>query len=345
MQFMRTAVLLAAMTALFLVVGALLGGRGGMMIALVFAIATNLYAYWNSDRMALSAVDAREVVDYAAAPEVVHLVGDLSARGGVPMPRIFLVDSPQPNAFATGRDPAHAALAINTGLLQMLTREELAGVLSHELAHVRNRDTLTMTITATLAGAISSIAHWGFFFGGRRSLGFFGSIAMAILAPIAAMVVQMAVSRGREYQADRDGAQICGNPLWLASALARIADAAERIPDEAIEAHPAMAHMFIVNPLSGRGMDSLFSTHPAVENRIAALEDLARGMGANWHAAPQPTAAAPREPAYEIAGGWQPFRQPTETPREPGTFLGGRGLADSRWNRGLHHRLRDRGAE
>jgi heat shock protein HtpX len=333
MQFMRTAVLLAAMTALFLVVGALLGGRGGMMIALLFAIGTNLYAYWNSDRMALSAVDAREV-DYAAAPDLVRLVGDLSTRAGLPMPRVFLVDSPQPNAFATGRDPGHAALAVNTGLLQMLSREELAGVIAHELAHVRNRDTLTMTITATLAGAISSIAHWGLFFGGgRRSLGFFGSIAMAILAPIAAMVVQMAVSRGREYEADRAGAEICGNPLWLASALAKIADAAERIPDEAVEAHPAMAHMFIVNPLSGRGMDSLFSTHPAVENRIAALEDLARSVGATWHAGP-PSAAAPREPAYESAGGWQPFRQPTETPRQPGTFLGGRGLADSRWNRG-----------
>jgi heat shock protein HtpX len=332
MQFMRTAVLLAAMTALFLVVGALLGGRGGMAIALLFAVGTNLYAYWNSDRIALSAVEAREVADEGAAPELLGLVGQLSARARVPMPRIFLVDSPQPNAFATGPDPAHAALAVNTGLLQMLSREELAGVIAHELAHVRNRDTLTMTITATLAGAISSIAHWGFFFGGRRSLGLFGSIAMAILAPIAAMVVQMAVSRGREYEADRDGAEICGNPLWLASALAKIADAATRIPDEAVEAHPAMAHLFIVNPLSGRGMDSLFSTHPAVENRIAALEDLARSIGASWHASPQP-AAAPREPAYEGAGGWQPFRQPTETPREPGTFLGGRGLADSRWNR------------
>ncbi|MGA8602270.1 MAG: zinc metalloprotease HtpX, partial [Beijerinckiaceae bacterium] len=260
MQFMRTAVLLAAMTALFLVVGAVLGGRGGMMIALVFAIGTNLFAYWNSDRMALSAVDAREV-DYAAAPDLVRLVGDLSGRAGLPMPRVFLVDSPQPNAFATGRDPTHAAVAVNAGLIQMLSREELAGVLGHELAHVRNRDTLTMTITATLAGAISSIAHWGFFFGGgRRSLGFFGSIAMAILAPIAAMIVQMAVSRGREYEADRDGAEICGNPLWLASALAKIADAAQRIPDEVVEAHPAMAHLFIVNPLTGRGMDSLFST-------------------------------------------------------------------------------------
>jgi heat shock protein HtpX len=331
MQFMRTAVLLAAMTALFLVVGAILGGRGGMMIALVFAIGTNLYAYWNSDRIALAAVDAREVADYASAPEVVGLVGDLSARAGLPMPRIFLVDSPQPNAFATGRDPAHAALAINTGLVQMLTREELAGVFAHELAHVRNRDTLTMSITATLAGAISSIAHWAFFIGGgrRNGLGIFGSIAMAILAPIAAMIVQMAVSRGREYEADRAGAQICGNPLWLASALAKIADAAARIPDEAFEAHPAMAHLFIVNPLSGRGMDSLFSTHPAVENRIAALEDLAHSMGVR----PQP-AATPREPAYETAGGWQPFRQPTEAPRELGTFLGGRGIADSRWNRG-----------
>jgi heat shock protein HtpX len=332
MQFMRTAVLLAAMTALFVAVGALLGGRGGMTIALLFAIGTNLYAYWNSDRMALSAVDAREV-DYATAPDLVALVGDLSARAGLPMPRVFLVDSPQPNAFATGRDPAHAAVAVNTGLIQMLTREELAGVLAHELAHVRNRDTLTMTITATLAGAISSIAHWGLFFGGgrRNGLGIFGSIAMAILAPIAAMIVQMAVSRGREYEADRMGAELCGNPLWLASALAKIADAAGRIPDAAVEAHPAMAHLFIVNPLSGRGTDSLFSTHPAVENRIAALEDLARIMGVVVRPG---SAAPPRQPEYETAGGWQPFRQPTEAPREPGTFLGGRGIADSRWNRG-----------
>ncbi|MEA2839288.1 MAG: heat shock protein HtpX [Methylobacteriaceae bacterium] len=331
MQFMRTAVLLAAMTALFLLVGALLGGRGGMMIAFLFAIGTNLFAYWNSDRMALAAVNAREV-DYAHAPDLVALVGDLSGRAGLPMPRVFLVDSPQPNAFATGRDPAHAAVAVNTGLIEMLTREELAGVLAHELAHVRNRDTLTMTITATLAGAISSIAHWGIFFGGgrRNGLGIFGSIAMAILAPIAAMIVQMAVSRGREYEADRMGAELCGNPLWLASALAKIADAAERIPNEAVEAHPAMAHLFIVNPLSGRGMDSLFSTHPAVENRIAALENLAHSMGVR----PSQPAAAPREPAYETAGGWQPFRQTAEPPREPSTFLGGRGIADSRWNRG-----------
>jgi heat shock protein HtpX len=339
MQFMRTAVLLAAMTALFIAVGALLGGRGGMTIALLFAIGTNLYAYWNSDRMALSAVDAREV-DYATAPDLVALVGDLSARAELPMPRVFLVDSPQPNAFATGRDPAHAAVAVNTGLIQMLTREELAGVLAHELAHVRNRDTLTMTITATLAGAISSIAHWGLFFGGgrRNGLGIFGSIAMAILAPIAAMIVQMAVSRGREYEADHAGAQICGNPLWLASALAKIATAAERIPDAAVEAHPAMAHLFIVNPLSGRGMDNLFSTHPAVENRIAALEQLAANMGVRAShpaAAPRkPAEERAREPAYQSAGGWEPFRQTAEPPREPGTFLGGRGIADSRWNRG-----------
>jgi heat shock protein HtpX len=332
MQFMRTAVLLAAMTALFLIVGAMLGGRAGMMIALLFAVGTNLFAYWNSDRMALGAVDAREV-DYASAPDLVHLVGDLATRAGLPMPRVFLVDSPQPNAFATGRDPANAAVAVNTGLLQMLSREELAGVLGHELAHVRNRDTLTMTITATLAGAISSIAHWGLFFGGGRrdngGLGIFGSIAMAILAPIAAMIVQMAVSRGREYEADGAGAAICGNPLWLASALAKIANAAEMIPDEAVEAHPAMAHLFIVHPLSGRGMDNLFSTHPAVENRIAALEDLAHRMGVRPQGATPPRAAA-----YQTAGGWEPFRQAAEPTGEPGTFLGGCGVSDSRWNRG-----------
>src|SRR4051794_24712630 len=333
MNMMRTAVLLAAMTALFVLVGAALGGRAGILFALIFAIGTNVFAWWNSDRMALAAADAQEV-DATTAPDLVAMVGGLAQNAGLPMPRVYVIESDQPNAFATGRDPQHAAVAVNTGLIQALTPQELAGVIAHELAHVRNRDTLTMTITATLAGAISSIAHWGFFFGGgRRSLGFFGSIAMAILAPIAAMIVQMAVSRGREYDADRDGAEICGNPLWLAAALAKIADAAERIPDEAVEAHPAMAHLFIVNPLSGRGMDSLFSTHPEVENRIAALENHARSMGATWHAAPQP-AVAPREGAYETTGGWQPFRQPTEAPREQGTFLGGRGIADSRWNRG-----------
>ena len=241
-NMMRTALMLAAMTALFVLVGAMLGGRGGMVIALVIAAATNLFAWWNSDRLALASTDAQEV-DAGSAPDLVALVGELAARAQLPTPRVYLIHSDQPNAFATGRDPEHAAVAVNTGLIQMLTREELAGVIAHELAHVKNRDTLTMTITAALAGAISSIAHWGLFFGGRRDNGpgVIGSLLIAILAPMAAMVVQMAVSRGREYEADRIGAQICGNPHWLARALAKISGGVAAIPDANAEAHPAMA--------------------------------------------------------------------------------------------------------
>src|SRR4051812_47207445 len=233
MNFMRTAVLLAAMTALFLLVGAALGGRIGMLMALVFAVGANIFAWWNSDRMALAANDAREV-DERQAPELYALVRELAARAQIPTPRVYVIDSDQPNAFATGRDPQHAAVAVHTGLISMLTREELSGVLAHELAHIKNRDTLTMTISATLAGAISSIAHWGMFFGGgrRNGLGVIGTLALAILAPIAAMIVQMAVSRSREYVADEAGAQICGNPHWLARALAKISRGAEAIPNE-----------------------------------------------------------------------------------------------------------------
>lgn len=280
MNIMRTALLLAVMTALFLLVGAALGGETGIVIALVFAIATNAFAYWNADRLALAAVDAHEV-DARTAPELVALVGELAGRAGLPMPRVYVVDSDQPNAFATGRDPSHAAIAVNSGLMRALSREELAGVLSHELTHVKNRDTLTMTITATLAGAISMLASWALFWGGgrRNGLGILGTLAVAILAPLAAMMVQMAVSRSREYAADRGGARICGNPFWLAHALAKISGLAAVVPNEAAQAHPAMAHLYIVNPLTGRGADQLFSTHPNVENRIAALQQLAQSMG------------------------------------------------------------------
>jgi heat shock protein HtpX len=312
------------MTALFMLVGAALGGRGGMMIALVFAVGTNLFAYWNADRLALSAAGAEEV-DARSAPDLVALVGDLAARARLPPPRVFIVRSDQPNAFATGRNPQHAAVAVNTGLIDRLTREELAGVLAHELAHVKHRDTLTMTITATLAGAISSIAHWGWFMGGRRNngLGFLGTILISILAPMAAMLVQMAVSRSREYAADRGGAEICGNPLWLARALEKISVAAAAIPNETAEVHPAMAHLYIVNPLTGRGMDSLFSTHPDVGNRVAALEDLARRMGI------VPEQATP-------AAGWAPFRDPAPAPA--GSFLGGKGIARGPWGGGRDRR-------
>ncbi|MDP2357715.1 MAG: zinc metalloprotease HtpX [Beijerinckiaceae bacterium] len=280
MNFMRTAVLMAAMTAIFVAVGALLGGQTGILLALLVAAGTNFYAYWNSDKMALASNGAQEV-DESTAPELVQMVAQLAQRANMPMPRVYVVHEDQPNAFATGRNPENAAVAVNTGLVAILTREELAGVIAHELAHIKNRDTLTMTITATLAGAISSIAQWGLLFGGNRNngMGMIGTIALAILAPLAAMVVQMAISRSREYVADRMGAEICGNPVWLASALAKISGEAAVIPNQAAEENPAMAHMFIINPLTGHGIDNLFSTHPNVANRIAALDDLARQMG------------------------------------------------------------------
>ncbi|MFO1168469.1 MAG: zinc metalloprotease HtpX [Rhodoblastus sp.] len=320
MNFMRTAILLAGMTALFLIVGLALGGRTGMGIALVIAVATNIFAYWNSDRMALASVDAHEV-DRNTAPDLVDDVAWLAQRAGLPAPRVYVVNSDQPNAFATGRDPEHAAIAVNTGLTQMLTREERLGVLAHEMAHIQHRDTLTMTIAATLAGAISSITSWGMFMGGGRRDGGPGpiaSIALAILAPIAAMIVQMAVSRSREYVADRTGGQLCGNPIWLASALSKISEGAAAIPDEVVENKPAMAHMFIVNPLAGGPRDNLFSTHPDTQNRIDALVALAQEMGIGL----QTQQAAP-EPA--AAGGWSPFRG-AEAPSGGGSFLRGSGI-------------------
>jgi heat shock protein HtpX len=221
-------------------------------------------------------------VDERTAPELVGMVRALSARAGLPMPRVYLIDNPQPNAFATGRNPQNAAVAATTGILHLLSRDELAGVMAHELAHIKHRDTLIMTVSATVAGAIASLAQFGFLFGGR------GSerphpvvmIATALIAPLAAAVIQMAISRSREYEADRIGAEICGQPLSLASALAKIAGGVSHIPNEDAERHPATAPLFIINPLSGRGVDNLFSTHPATENRIAALQALAQQMGA-----------------------------------------------------------------
>jgi heat shock protein HtpX len=287
MNHLRTAILLAGLTALFMGVGYLIGGSGGATIALVVAAAMNLFTYWNSDRMVLSMYGAQEV-DARVAPDLYRLVQELSQRAGLPMPRVYLIDNPQPNAFATGRNPEHAAVAVNTGLLNTLSREEAAGVIAHELAHIKNRDTLTMTITATIAGAISMLAQFGMFFSGNRNnnngMGILGTLAMVILAPIAAMLVQMAVSRTREYAADRMGAEIVGEPRYLASALAKLDDAAHAIPNEQAERNPATAHMFIVNPLSGARMDNLFSTHPATENRIAALEQLAAQMGRGGYA-------------------------------------------------------------
>src|SRR2546423_2869670 len=283
MNYFRTAILLAGLTALFMGVGYLIGGQAGALIALMVAAAMNLFSYWNADQLVLSMHGAQEV-EARAAPDLVQLAGELANRAGLPMPRVYLMDNPQPNAFATGRNPEHAAVAVTTGLLNMLSRDEVAGVIAHELAHVRNRDTLTMTITATIAGAISMLAQFGLFFGGghrdnNNGVGLIGTLAMVILAPLAAMLVRMAISRTREYSADNIGAQIAGGTQGLASALVKISNAAHHIENDTAEQNPATAHLFIVNPLSGHRMDNLFSTHPSTENRIAALNELSREMG------------------------------------------------------------------
>ncbi len=274
MNQIKTAMLLAGMTALFMGVGFLLGGRGGMMIAFLFALGTNLFSYWNADRLVLRMYNAHEV-DERTAPDFYHMVASLAARAGLPMPRVYLIENDQPNAFATGRNPQNAAVAATTGLLNRLTPDEVAGVMAHELAHVQNRDTLTMTITATLAGAISMLGNFAFFFGGHREnnnpLGLIGILVATLVAPFAAMIVQMAISRTREYSADRRGAEICGDPRALASALAKIAGSAGHTVNMEAEHNPATAHMFIINPLNGQRMDSLFSTHPDTQNRIDAL--------------------------------------------------------------------------
>jgi heat shock protein HtpX len=310
MSYFRTALLLAGLTALFMGVGYLIGGGTGAVIALAIAAATNLFAYWNSDRMVLAMYGAHEV-DRATAPELVDLVAGLAARAALPMPRVFLIDEAQPNAFATGRNPQNAAVAVTTGLVQSLSREELAGVIAHELAHIKHHDTLLMTITATIAGAISMLAQFGMFFGGNRDNnngpGILGSIALMILAPLAAMLVQMAISRTREYAADDLGARIAGEPLWLASALAKIDNAAHRIPNADAEHHPATAHLFIINPLSGRGFDNLFATHPSTENRITALRELGRELGARGAVSPADAGHAPQGPWYRSSSSRGPW--------------------------------------
>jgi heat shock protein HtpX len=329
MNTIRTAMLLAFMTALFMGVGYLIGGSGGMLIAFLIAAAMNLFSYWNADKMVLRMHRAVEV-DERNAPEYHAIVRGLVERSGLPMPKIYLIDNDQPNAFATGRNPQNAAVAATTGLLRRLSHQEVAGVMAHELAHIQNRDTLTMTITATLAGAISMLGNFAFFFGGNRDnnnpLGFIGVLVAMIVAPLAAAMVQMAVSRTREYAADRRGAEICDNPLWLASALDKIARAAGRIVNPDAERNPATAHLFIINPLSGERMDNLFSTHPATENRIAALEEMEREWRSQPPAArsPQPQARRPAEPQNaperparpeEGAGPWG--KAEAEKPRGP----------------------------
>ena len=283
MNTMRTGLLLAGMTGLFLAVGYLIGGQGGMIMAFVFALAMNGWAYWNSDKMVLRMTNAREV-DARSAPEYYNLVQELARRAGLPMPKVYVIQENQPNAFATGRNPENAAVAATTGLLHHLSHEEIAGVMAHELAHVRNRDTLIQTITATVAGAIGMLAQFAFFFGGgnrNNPLGIVGALLIMILAPVMAMLVQMAISRTREYEADRIGATISGQPLWLASALDRIDTMARGVDNPAAERNPATAHMFIINPLHAHAVDSLFSTHPSTESRVRRLREMA-GAGGPW---------------------------------------------------------------
>jgi heat shock protein HtpX len=299
MSYLRTAILLAGLTALFMGAGYLVGGPNGALIAFFVAAAMNFVTYWNADKLVLSMHGAQEV-DEHTAPEFVHLVAELADRAGLPMPRVYVMDNPQPNAFATGRNPQNAAVAATSGLLGMLSRDEIAGVIAHELAHIKNRDTLIMTVTATIAGAISMLAQFGLFFGGghrdgnsNSGMGMIGTLVMVVLAPIAAMLVQMAISRTREYAADDMGARISGNPAGLASALAKIDGAAHQIENIPAERNPATAHLFIINPLSGARMDNLFSTHPSTENRIAALEQLAAQLGpARFGRSPEPARSA-----------------------------------------------------
>jgi len=277
---MKTAALLAALTVLFLFIGQLLGGRQGMIIAFAFALIMNFVSYWFSDKIVLRMYSAKEVSE-AEAPSLVQLVRLNAQRAGLPMPRVYIIPSGSPNAFATGRNPQHAAVAVTEGILDLLTQDELEGVLAHELAHVQNRDILTSTIAATIAGAIAMIAHmaqWGAMFGGYGNRndrngggGLIGILVMAIVAPLAAMLIQMTISRSREYAADAAGARTCGRPQSLANALRKLHTGTQRRP---MQANPATAHMFIMNPLSGQSFASLFSTHPPVEERIARLEQL-----------------------------------------------------------------------
>jgi heat shock protein HtpX len=281
MGYTKTAILMAAMTALFMGVGYLLGGGAGVLLALAVAVGMNAYAYWNSDKAVLRMHNAREC-NSQIYPELQRMVHRLAEDADMPHPRVYVIDEDQPNAFATGRNPENAAVAATTGLLRRMSQEEIAAVMAHELAHIKNYDTLIMTITATFAGAISMLANFAMFFRGGRNQGAGGAIAaiaIMILAPLAAAIVQMAISRSREYEADRVGAAICGNPLWLASALEKIQGFAARIDYDKAEANPQTAHMFIINPLHVHKRDKLFSTHPNTANRIAALVQLAQESG------------------------------------------------------------------
>ena len=299
MNHVTTLMLLAALTALFMTLGYTLGGSGGALMALVFAAGMNLFTFWNADKIVLRMHKAREV-DARTAPELFGIVRELAARAGLPMPKVYIVDSPHPNAFATGRNPNNAAVAATTGLLEMLSRDEVAGVMAHELAHVRNRDTLIMTMTATIAGAISFLANFGLFFRGGDGDNRGNMLAMTaavLIAPFAAMIVQLAISRTREYGADRGAAEISRNPRALASALAKLHHAARRIPNPVTQRNPAAAALYIV-PGAGGGRDRLFSTHPDTANRIAALEQIAAEMG--LHANARRRTAVPKSAATQL---------------------------------------------
>ncbi|MBI5750352.1 MAG: zinc metalloprotease HtpX [Nitrospinae bacterium] len=279
MNTMKTVLLMTGLTLLLVLAGSALGGKSGMMTAFIFACIMNIGTYWFSDKIVLAMYGAKEV-SYAEAPEIHSIVRELSMRAGIPMPKVYIIDNATPNAFATGRNPEHAAVAVTKGIVSLLTREELSGVLGHELAHIKHRDILIGTIAATVAGAISMLANmaqWSMYFGGRRDDREGGhpvaAIVMMILAPIAAMLIQMAISRSREYLADEGGAKIAGNPLSLANALGKLHKGVQMMP---MDANPATAHMFIVSPLSGGGFLTLFSTHPPIEERIKRLESMVR---------------------------------------------------------------------
>ena len=282
-NLLKTAVLMAAITALFMAIGSLLGGRSGMMLALAVAVAMNFFSYWFSDKLVLKMYNAHEV-DATSAPQFYGMVQELAQRAGLPMPRVYLIDEDAPNAFATGRNPEHAAVAATTGILRALSERELRGVMAHELAHVRHRDILISTVSATMAGAISMLANFAMFFVGRDSEGrshnpIVGLLVM-ILAPLAASLIQMAISRAREFEADRGGAEISGDPRALASALQKIQRFAQGVPMAPAERHPETAQMMIVNPLSGGGLRGLFSTHPSTEERVERLLAMAAGVAA-----------------------------------------------------------------
>ncbi|MBJ7380151.1 MAG: zinc metalloprotease HtpX [Polynucleobacter sp.] len=278
-NLVKTAILMAAITALLIVIGGMLGGSQGVALAFLFALAMNFFSYWYSDTLVLKMTNAQQV-DENSAPQFYSLIKELSEKAGLPMPKVFLIHEDAPNAFATGRNPEHASVAATTGILQILTNRELRGVMAHELAHVKHRDILISTIAATMAGAVSAIANFAMFFGGRDSDGRpvnpIASILVAILAPIAASLIQMSISRAREYEADRGGAEISGDPEALAMALEKIHQYARGIPFRAVENHPETAQMMIMNPLSASGLTQLFSTHPPTEDRVARLMQMAQ---------------------------------------------------------------------